>query len=261
MLVVRRMLDWWNDSDDGRKITTADEWRTLHRPEVLELFRKQVYGRVPATPYAKSFKVVHQDPKAIGGAATLRRVQITISRGPAFLTISVVLFIPNRAPKSAPAFLLICNRGPENFDPTRERKSEFWPTEEAITRGYAIAAFHNADVDPDKDDGFKDGIHGLLDDAMRSQDAWGAIDDDGYRVCPEPWKHPSIPPALLHEYKGGIPTDPHVKNLLDCVKSRQEPNAPVEVGHNAVSGPHLANIALRTQKRVTLGSDGVVARA
>ncbi len=30
------------------------------------------------------------------------------------------------------------------------------------------------------------------------------LDDDGYRVYPEPWKRPNIPPAPIHEYKGGI---------------------------------------------------------
>ena len=96
---------------------------------------------------------------------------------------------------------------------------------------------------------------------LQGKKATMVLDDDGYRVYPEPWNRPSIPPATLHEYKGGIPTEPHVKNFLDCVKSRQDPNAPVEVGYNAVSAPHLANIALRTQKRVTLGSDGAVAKA
>jgi predicted dehydrogenase len=96
---------------------------------------------------------------------------------------------------------------------------------------------------------------------IQGKKATMVIDDDGYRVYAEPWNRPNIPPAMLHEYKGGIPTDPHVKNFLDCVKSRQEPNAPVEVGHNAVSAPHLANIALRTQKRVTLSSDGTIAKA
>jgi len=44
-----------------------------------------------------------------------------------------------------------------------------------IARGYGIAAFHNADVDPDKNDGFKDGIHALLDQGGRAPDAWGTI--------------------------------------------------------------------------------------
>jgi hypothetical protein len=160
---------------DGRKITTAEEWRTRRRREVLELFRKHVYGRVPDTPYEKRFKVVHRDPVAMNGAATLKQIQITIARGSRSLTIPVVLFVPNRAPKPVPVFLLISNRGLENIDPTRDRKSEFWPAEEAVARGYAIAAFHNADVDPDRHDGFKDGIHGLLDGAVRPPDAWGTI--------------------------------------------------------------------------------------
>ncbi len=87
------------------------------------------------------------------------------------------------------------------------------------------------------------------------------LDDDGYRVYPEIWKRPDIPPKTTNEYKGGIPTEPHVKNFLDCIKSRQEPNAPVEVGHNAVTGPHLANMALKQQKRVALNADGTSARA
>ncbi|HWC76667.1 MAG TPA: Gfo/Idh/MocA family oxidoreductase, partial [Blastocatellia bacterium] len=53
------------------------------------------------------------------------------------------------------------------------------------------------------------------------------LDDDGYRVFPEPWRRPKIPPEAMHEYKGGIPTDPHVRNFLECVASRKEPNAPV----------------------------------
>ncbi len=96
---------------------------------------------------------------------------------------------------------------------------------------------------------------------IQGKKATMVIDDDGYRVYPEVWKRPEIPPAVTHEYKGGIPTEPHVRNFLDCVKSRQEPNAPVEVGHRAVTGPHLANLALKSQRRVVLGDDGNSTRA
>ena len=40
-----------------------------------------------------------------------------------------------------------------------------------------------------------------------------------------------------------VPIESHIQNFLDCVKSRKEPNAPVEVGASAVSAPHLANVA------------------
>lgn len=85
------------------------------------------------------------------------------------------------------------------------------------------------------------------------------LDDDGFRVYPEPWKRPDIPVPPSHEMKGGIPTDPHVINFVECVRSRREPNAPVEVGHNAVAGPHLANLAYHQKKRALL-DDSLVAR-
>ncbi|QDU88439.1 Glucose--fructose oxidoreductase precursor [Pirellulimonas nuda] len=37
----------------------------------------------------------------------------------------------------------------------------------------------------------------------------------------------------------------HVRNFLDCVKSRSEPAAPVEVGHRSATVCHMGNIALR----------------
>jgi hypothetical protein len=160
---------------DGRKIATPEDWKKIRRPEVLELFRKHVYGRVPATPFEKSFKVANEDPKAMDGAATLRQVEVTVSAGGKSLAIRAVLFVPNKAPKPVPAFLLICNREAKNIDPTRKEKSEFWPAEEVVARGYAIAAFLNSDVDPDRHDGFKDGIHGMLDAGGRPPDAWGTI--------------------------------------------------------------------------------------
>ena len=150
-------------------------WNKIRRPEILELFRKNVYGRVPETPYEKSFKVVNEDKTAMGGTATLKQVEITITAEGKSLVIHLTLFTPNNAQKPVPAFLLIDNRGPANTDPTRKVKSEFWPAEEVVARGYGMAVFYNADVDPDNFDDFKNGIHGLLDKNPRPDDAWGTI--------------------------------------------------------------------------------------
>lgn len=54
------------------------------------------------------------------------------------------------------------------------------------------------------------------------------------------------------DFKGDLPSQPHVDNFIECVKSRKEPNAPVEVGHSAVCGPHLANVAYKNGKRAHL---------
>jgi len=42
----------------------------------------------------------------------------------------------------------------------------------------------------------------------------------------------------------------HVRNFLDCVKSRQRPVADVEDGHQVAVACHLANISLRTGRKV-----------
>ena len=62
-------------------------------------------------------------------------------------------------------------------------------------------------------------------------------------------------PSVVKEVPGKLRDEEHVKNFLDCVRSRKEPNAPVEVGHLAVAGPHLANVAFHHQARARLNED------
>lgn len=161
-------------TNDGKRVIHPDEWRVIRRPQILSLFETQVYGKVPTTMYHKKITVVKEDKMAMNGAATLKLIDITIMANAKSLTIHLGLFIPNNVTKPVPAFLLICNRSGDNIDFTREKKSEFWPAEEIIARGYAVAAFNNADVDPDNFDDFKNGIHGLL-DKERNNESWGTI--------------------------------------------------------------------------------------
>jgi hypothetical protein len=159
----------------GIEIKSPKEWTKVRRSEVLELFRENVFGRVPSTPYSKTFKIVNEDRNAMDGAATLKQIDINISSGGKSLVIHLTMFVPNNIEKPVSLFLLIDNRGPVNTDPTRQIKSEFWPAEEVIARGYAIAEFYNADLDPDDFDDFKNGIHGILDTGIRQPDSWGTL--------------------------------------------------------------------------------------
>ncbi len=43
----------------------------------------------------------------------------------------------------------------------------------------------------------------------------------------------------------------HVQNFLDCVASRQKPNADIEIGHLSTRLCHLGNIAFRTGRKLT----------
>ena len=43
----------------------------------------------------------------------------------------------------------------------------------------------------------------------------------------------------------------HVRNFLECVKSRQQPTSDIEIGHRSSSTAILGNIAYRTGRRIS----------
>ena len=47
----------------------------------------------------------------------------------------------------------------------------------------------------------------------------------------------------------------HVKNWVECVKSGDEPNSPVELGHRVILAAHLANMSYRTGKKIFWDAD------
>jgi predicted dehydrogenase len=52
-------------------------------------------------------------------------------------------------------------------------------------------------------------------------------------------------PVLLDQGKGRFPDPEHKENFLQCIRSRQLPNADVEKGHRSALLVHYANISLR----------------
>ncbi len=66
---------------------------------------------------------------------------------------------------------------------------------------------------------------------------------------------------ILSGGRGAEPTDEcegessnidmdHVKNFLDCVKSRKLPNGDVLVGHRSAQASHLGNISYMQKRRI-----------
>jgi predicted dehydrogenase len=48
----------------------------------------------------------------------------------------------------------------------------------------------------------------------------------------------------------------HQQNFLECIRSRQQPNCTVGMAAAAVAGPHLANLALKNERKMRLSPDG-----
>ncbi len=162
---------------DGGKVTTPAVWESQRRGELLEIFRREVYGIAPPKPETLAFRVVDSDPRAMEGKATRKQVAISFQLGGETFTFHVILFVPNARTAPAPVFLLLNHRPITNTDPTRETRSDFWPAEEVIARGYAIAAINvAAEVEPDKRDATT-GIRAFYRQHFAKPDelTWGAL--------------------------------------------------------------------------------------
>ncbi|MCP5528685.1 MAG: gfo/Idh/MocA family oxidoreductase, partial [Verrucomicrobiales bacterium] len=73
------------------------------------------------------------------------------------------------------------------------------------------------------------------------------INDSGWEILREPRKD-SLEPK---KFPGGPdPRPAHVRNFIDCVKSRRQPVESLDVGHQVSTVAHLGNLALRTGRRI-----------
>ena len=163
-------------SGKGR-VRTVAQWKA-RRAEILELFRANVYGRRPGKPARLRFEALEENPKAMGGAATLKRVAVHSTQNGRTHRFDLTMFLPNAVRGPAPVFLLINNRAPSLADPTRSERSGFWPAEALVPRGYAIAALQYGDLAPDNAEKFREGVIRLFEGATtgdRAPDAWAAL--------------------------------------------------------------------------------------
>jgi predicted dehydrogenase len=60
--------------------------------------------------------------------------------------------------------------------------------------------------------------------------------------------------------KGQAADENHYANFVECVRSRKEPNASVELGYRSAIAAHMANLSYRRKQRVTLETARQVAK-
>ena len=76
------------------------------------------------------------------------------------------------------------------------------------------------------------------------------VDRDGWEVLPEADNGTYLTPALPRRRRWDNDLDKHTLNFVECVRSRSQPNAPVEVGRNVAVCAQLGNIAYRTGRKL-----------
>jgi len=182
--------------EDGTPVADADVWMARRRPELLSLFETYVYGRAPAPPDAMSFGVCSTAVGVLEGLATRKEVTMRFTEDDSGPELNLLIYLPNKRNGPAPLFLGLNFTGNHTIhsDPditpskawaadhpelevaeTRGTSASRWPVEMILRRGYGLATIYRGDIDPDYDDGFRNGVHGLFAHDDSQGDAWGTI--------------------------------------------------------------------------------------
>ena len=189
-------------TESGQEVTDAATWNKVRRPEILEQFTQQVYGRAPA-PCPISSKLVSRVEDALGGKAIRREIDVFFGPDEKAQSMRLLIYTPKTSEK-VPAFLGLNFQGNHSVDPdptislnqnwVRDREgttqnhrateaargtaASRWPVEMIIDRGYGLVTIYYGDIDPDFDDGFENGIHGQFKsetDSIPAGEKWGSI--------------------------------------------------------------------------------------
>jgi hypothetical protein len=162
------------EKSNGSMVESVDDWERNRRPELLELFRREIYGRPLPTPSALTFSATVSEFPTV--TRKLVSIRVTGPYGTASFTLR--LFIPQGLSALPPVFLLIDHRSAVTDDPTQD--AEFFPMLSITRRGYAAAAFDVAEVAPDDPAIYRSRLIDLFhpagailpDDAGRAIAAW-----------------------------------------------------------------------------------------
>lgn len=190
---------------DGTKVSDAKTWRQKRRGQILRLFEREVYGKAPGRAEGMSFVIGSVDNKALGGNATRKEITVYFTGDKSGPKMDVLIYVPNEKPRPVPVFVglnfygnhsihedagitlsqswmrnnkeygVVNNRATEA---SRGVRAYRWPVEVIVGRGYGLATIYYGDIDPDFDDGFKNGVHPLFykeGQTRPAADEWGSI--------------------------------------------------------------------------------------
>jgi hypothetical protein len=187
----------------GRTIKNTRQWERKRRPELLEFFTNNVYGKVPGELKISAWDIIEQSDNALNGKARRKQVDILFNKNGKELCFNVLIYLPKNV-KKAPLFLgynfygnhtvtddvnirisdawtrnNISNGITNNqlTEKSRGISTDSWQAEKIIDAGYGLATIYYGEVDPDRDD-FSDGIHPFFYAEGQEKPApneWGSI--------------------------------------------------------------------------------------
>ena len=161
------LLAIWSYAAGGTPcFATAQEWQERIRPQVIEFFEKNVYGKLPPRPANIKFELFEQGDEALGGMARRRQYRIVSSDACGMHSFDVLVYLPKGADAPVPVFVypnfsgnhsLVDDLAVRLFDGypygnkrhERGARKDRAPVEEIVRRGFAFATFCYGAIYPD----------------------------------------------------------------------------------------------------------------
>lgn len=167
---------------NGQKVTNANTWWQKRRPEIVEDFDKEMYGRVPAKTPKVNWQVVSTTDTTVYGIAAVKKELLGHVDNSSYPQIKVdiplTLVVPANAKKPVPVVMEFAFVFPPGFKlPPDTSKNQPMPwQQQVLANGWAYALIIPAASQADNGAGLTQGIIGLVNKGEpRKPDDWGTL--------------------------------------------------------------------------------------
>jgi hypothetical protein len=174
---------------NGKKVTVAKTWWQKRRPEIVEDFDREIYGRVPANTPKVNWEVVSTTNEMNGDVPVITKNlvgHIDNSSYPEIkVDIQLTLTTPANAKGPVPVIMEFSFVFPAGFrfptppnDTSKTQKTplrQSWQ-QQVLAKGWGYAVLVPASIQADNGAGLTQGIIGLMNKGQyRKPDEWGAL--------------------------------------------------------------------------------------
>lgn len=162
--------------DNGKPVRNAKQWWKLRRPQIVEHFDREVYGRVPRQVPGVSWAVADTKEETRAGVAVVTRKLVGHVDNSAYPAINVDIELYLTTPAGAKGVPVIIEFFPPEWAARiAPQPSPTWQ-EQVIARGWAYAILSPSSIQADNGAGLTRGIIGLVNKGQtRKPDDWGSL--------------------------------------------------------------------------------------
>jgi len=162
--------------DNGKPVKGAKQWWKLRRPELVEHFDREVYGRLPKNVPGVTWAVAETKNEASGGRPVLTRKIVGHVDNSSYPAVNVDIELYLTTPAGASGVPVIIEFFPPEWAARiPPQPSPSWQ-EQVIARGWAYAILSPTSIQADNGAGLTRGIIGLVNRGQtRKPEDWGAL--------------------------------------------------------------------------------------